>query len=446
MSNALAIASVTRLLKDLLNDTLVNGDITGDIGTDVVVSALPLDRALEAGGESRPSRLNLFLHRVTTNAALANTDLPTRDLRGGIVHRPRLALDLHYLVTAYAEQELHGEILLGYAMEMFHETPVLARNRVRAALQGNVNGGVLPPAFQNTDPARLADQIELIRITPETLSLDDMSKVWTAFQTQYRTSVGYMVSVVLIERDQPVRRPLPVLSRGSVDPDTGRDEGVQVHPDLLPATSLIIGIAPPANRPAARLGDTLVISGHRLDAGDAVVRFVEPETGAALELAPAAPPTATRLEVALPAGAPLPAADPRSGTATDPGAWRVGSYFVDLVLRSGDESERVTNRLPLMLAPRATPVAAADPGGTRITVDCEPRIREVQVVSIVAGQAESQPIAPGGDVDQVSAVFAGLVAGRVIPVRLRVAGVDSLVVDPSVTPPRFEPSQLVTVP
>ena len=112
MSNALAIASVTRLLKDLLNDTLVNGDITGDIGTDVVVSALPLDRALEAGGESRPSRLNLFLHRVTTNAALANTDLPTRDLRGGIVHRPRLALDLHYLVTAYAEQELHGEILL----------------------------------------------------------------------------------------------------------------------------------------------------------------------------------------------------------------------------------------------------------------------------------------------------------------------------------------------
>ena len=47
MSNALAIASVTRLLKDLLNDTLVNGDISGDIGTDVIVTSLPPDRVLE---------------------------------------------------------------------------------------------------------------------------------------------------------------------------------------------------------------------------------------------------------------------------------------------------------------------------------------------------------------------------------------------------------------
>lgn len=446
MSNALAIASVTRLLQDLLNDTLVNGDITGDIGTDVVVSALPPDRALEAGGENAPSRLNLFLHRVATNAALANTDLPTRDARSGLMRRPRLALDLHYLLTAYAEQELHGEILLGYAMEMFHETPVLARNRVRAALQGNVNGGILPPAFQNTDPARLADQIELIRITPEPFSIDDMSKVWTAFQTHYRTSVGYMVSVVLIEREQPIRTPLPVLSRGAVNPDTGRDEGVRVYPDLFPATPLITSITPPDGRPAARLGDVLVFSGHRLDAGDVLVRFVEPETGAVLELAPIAGPTSNRLEVALPGGAPLPPADPLSGTGADPGAWRVGSYFVDVVLRAAGEPERVTNRLPLVVAPRGTPAAAADPGGTRITVGCQPQIRQSQAVAIVAGQAESPLPALGGATDQVSTVFAGLVSGSVLPIRLRVAGVDSLLIDPAATPPRFDPSQLVTIP
>ena len=67
MSNALAIASVTRLLKDLLNDTMVNGDVSGDIGADVVVTALPPDRVLDQQAENQPSRLNLFLHRVTPN-------------------------------------------------------------------------------------------------------------------------------------------------------------------------------------------------------------------------------------------------------------------------------------------------------------------------------------------------------------------------------------------
>ena len=254
MSNALAIASVTRLLKDLLNDTLINGDVSGDTGTDVVVSALPPDRVLDRLGENQPGQLNLYLHRITPNPALANSDLPTRDARYGIVTRPRLALDLHYLLTAYSEQELHAEILLGYAMEMFHETPVLARNMIRAALEGNVSGGILPPAFQNTDPARLADQLELIRITPQPLSMDDMSKLWTSFQTHYRTTVAYMVSVVLIERDQPVRKPLPVLSRGPVDAVSGRERGVVVTPDLLPATPALTGIGFPRRPPCGAAG------------------------------------------------------------------------------------------------------------------------------------------------------------------------------------------------
>lgn len=444
MSNALAIASVTRLLKDLLNDTLVNGDVSGDIGSDVVVSALPPDRVLDRLGENQPGQLNLYLHRITPNPALANSDLPTRDARYGIVARPRLALDLHYLLTAYTEQELHAEILLGYAMEMFHETPILARNMIRAALAGNVSGSILPPAFQNTDPARLADQLELIRITPQPLSLDDMSKLWTSFQTHYRTTVAYQVSVVLIERDQPLRKPLPVLSRGPVDAESGRERGVVVTPDLLPASPSLTDIGFPGGRPAARLGDRVTIRGHRLDHGAARIRFTAPETGTAIELVPDAPPTPEKIEVRLPAGTPLPAGDPLAGTAQDPGAWRIGAYLVDVALAGAGQPARATNRLPMLLAPRATPSAAADPGGTLIMIDCQPRIRATQAVEIVVGQAE-QPLPAQADTDQVSAVFAGLPSGAALPVRLRVAGIDSLIVDPGVTPPRFDPSQLVVV-
>ncbi|HYE29052.1 MAG TPA: DUF4255 domain-containing protein [Allosphingosinicella sp.] len=446
MSNALAIASVTRLLKDLLNDAMVNADITGSVGGDVTVTALPPDRAIDQLSEQEPSQLNLYLHRITSNSSLSNSDLPTRDARYGLVHRPRLALDLHYLLTAYTNQELHGEILLGYAMETLHETPVLPREMIRAALEGNVNGSILPPAFKNTDPARLADQLELIRITPEPLSMDDMSKLWTALQTNYRTTVAYRVSVVLIEREMPKRTPLPVLSRGPRDLATGRDAGVAVHPDLLPATPMLASVEPDGGRPAMRLGMPLTLRGHRLDAGDVRVRFVAPETGAVLELAPAAAPAPDRIDLVLPGGPPLSAASPLAGTGADPGAWRIGAYLVEVVLRDADAPERTTNRIPALLAPRATPAAAADPGGTKITVACEPRILETQSVAIVAGQSERPLDPPAAPAASVSAVFADLPAGPGLPVRLRVAGVDSLLIDPAVKPPAFDPTQLVTIP
>jgi hypothetical protein len=445
MSNALAIASVTRLLKDLLNDTLVNGDISGDVGTDVVVSALPPDRVLERMRDEAPSQLNLYLHRITPNPALANADLPTRDPGGTMVRRPRLALDLHYLLTAYTNEELHGEILLGYALEMFHETPILPRNMVRAALQGGVNGAILPPAFQTTDPARLADQIELIKISPQILSMDDMSKLWTAFQTNYRTTVAYLVSVVLIERDLPTRTPLPVLTRGRSDPETGRESGVVVNPDLLPPTPMLTNLEPPARRPAIRLGERLSLVGMHLDAGEARIRFTAPETGASIELTPYGAPTPGRMEAALPFGTPLAAGHPLEGSGSDPGAWRIGTYLVDVVLNRPDAG-RVTNRLPIALAPRIVPSAAAEAAGTRVTVGCQPRIRAGQSLSLVAGQAEA-PLTPlAADGDEVSAVFSGLRPGSNAPVRLRVNGIDSLLIDLAAVPPRFDPTQTVTVP
>ena len=445
MSNALAIASVSRLLKDLLNNAFIDGDISADIGSDVVVSVLPPD-IVEAGmNEDSDPQVNLFLHRVTPNPALANRDLPTRDSRFGLTARPTLALDLHYLLTAYSRSEFSAEILLGYAMEMFHEYPVFAREMVRAALAGNLNGALLPPAFQNTDPARLADQIELLRVTPYPLSLDDMSRLWTAFQSNYRTTVAYIVSVVLIARDLPVRTPLPVLSRGQFDPATGRDRGVVVRPDLLPSTPSIDAVLPPGERPALRLGDAFAISGHRLADGTATVRFIAPENGDTNELAPAAA-TGSRLSLTLPSGPPLAAADPDAGSGVDPGVWRIGPYQVEVTLELPGEPARVTNRLLSMLAPATSPTATAAGGGTRIRVDVEPRIRQEQAVAILAGQAEQALPPLGGNADQVEAVFAGLASGTELPVRVRVAGVDSLVIDPSSSPPRFDPAQVVTVP
>ena len=52
---------------------------------------------------------------------------PRATRRGQRITNPPLALDLHYLLTAYGIAELQAEVLLGYGMQLLHEHPVLGR-------------------------------------------------------------------------------------------------------------------------------------------------------------------------------------------------------------------------------------------------------------------------------------------------------------------------------
>ncbi len=444
MSNVLAIAAVTQLLKDLINDALIDGDVSQAMGADFTVTALPPDRIVARNGESQATQLNVFLHRITPNAALRNTDLPTRDSEGRLVRRPRLALDLHYMLTAVSASELHAEILLGYAMQLFHETAILPREQIRTALSSGIPGNILPDDFGVIRVAELADQIELIKITPRTLSMDDMSKMWTALQTSYRTTVAYDVSLVLIERELPVRPPLPVLSRGGpVDPATRRDPGVTVRPDLLSGVPTVSSIEPMDGHPVMRLGGRIALSGTALDRGDATARFTEPGSGMVLELAPVLPTGPSRLLVQLPSGPALAASHPLAGTGADPGAWRIGPYSIGVGLIGGDGRESETNALPLALAPASAPSAAPSAGGTTITVTCQPAIRPGQTVAILAGQEMALVDSPVTPASSASAEFTGLAPGSQVPVRLRVDGVDSPVIDLGADPPVLE---TVTIP
>ena len=133
MSNALAIAGVTAVLKDLLDSGLIDHQVTDALGAGVLVSSLAPD-VVPISGDAAVPRLNLFLYQVTPNAAWRNVELPSRDVGGRRVGNPPLALDLHYLVTAYGRTDFQAEILLGYAMHLLHERPMLDRPAIRRAL------------------------------------------------------------------------------------------------------------------------------------------------------------------------------------------------------------------------------------------------------------------------------------------------------------------------
>ena len=159
MSNALAIAAVTAALKDLIGNGLLGLDLSS-IGS-VTVSALPPDRI--ATGQTEPNQLNLFLYQVTPNIGWRNQALPTRDGSGARIGNPPLALDLHYMLTAYGAQDLSAEALLGFAMQFLHETPMLSRAQLRTVL------GLPSPPFGNLSALSLADQVEWLKITPQFL-------------------------------------------------------------------------------------------------------------------------------------------------------------------------------------------------------------------------------------------------------------------------------------
>jgi hypothetical protein len=213
VSNGLAIAGVTAVLQRLITDGL-GRDFQPTSIPIFSVTALPPSRVLPASNNADADQLNLFLYQVTPNAGWRNVALPSRGDDGERRSNPPLALDLHYVLTAYGAQLLNAEILLGCAMQALHELPYLTRDNVRKALDVGVSSGTpLDNMLVALSTSGLAEQIEQIKITPQTLNAEEISKLWTAFQAPYRLTVGYLATVVLIESRKAIRPTLPVRER-----------------------------------------------------------------------------------------------------------------------------------------------------------------------------------------------------------------------------------------
>lgn len=209
MSNGYAIAAVTAVLRSRLNQALAATDPAGTVGN-VTVSALPPDRITIGTGEE--ARLNLFLYQVTPNAAYRNIGLPSVASDGTPVGGPPLALDLHYLLTAYGAEQYFPEIILGHALRLIHDEPVLTRDAIREALNPSVPDPTLPPALAGSG---LADQVEQIKLTTAVAGTEELSKLWSAMQAHYRPTIGIEARVVLIDSARRTRRALPIGGVGS---------------------------------------------------------------------------------------------------------------------------------------------------------------------------------------------------------------------------------------
>ena len=413
MSNVLAIAATTCTLRNLLLSSVPALDT--DL-SDLEVTLQPPDVARKGVTKAQ---LNLFLYQVVCNAAWSNLDMPGR-VRPGETAQPPLALNLHYLITAFGRGDSDNDAVnhrvLAAAMSTLHDRAVLDGTDIQNALPNN----------------DLASQIERVRLTPLPQSVDELSKLWTAFQTNYRVSAAYEATVVLIDSQAPARAPLPVLKRGA------QDQGVIAVTSAGPVLDQLIL---PHAQSAARLGDDLVLGGRQLTTQNALLVLSSPPLAAPIQVTPLAGADAGSLRVHL------------ATTPEDPDAvsrWAPGMYTLALQVQSPGLPTVLSNELPWALAPVITilPLTAAA-GNLALNVTCTPRIRDGQWVFLLFGdrvlapQSMSNPAdlhQPTALVFQVSSVAAGTYT-----VRLRVDGADSIPVDFSGPTPAFAPNQQVVV-
>jgi hypothetical protein len=442
MSSALAIAAVTAALKDLLNDGLLNHDLS--VVGSFSVTASPPDRVTV--GANEPNQLNLFLYQVTANLGWRNAELPSVSSNGARLTNPPLALDLHYMLSAYGSRDLNAEILLGYAMELLHQNPVLTRAQLRTVLgpPSPVGGTILPSPFGNLSAIDLADQVELIKISPVFLSTEDLSKMWTAMQARYRPTMAYLVSVVLIRATEPISAPLPVLKRGH--DDRGASATAAAPPILLGARVLASDVLP-----AMRLGDDILLTGMNLALSNATAVFENERAGMRQPVATSVSSSPLGLIAHVPS------------IFDDPNAmknWACGMYSITLL--NAQSEVPPTGTAYIVLAPSITVTPRNVAVGDTITLTCGPRLRvdrdprphvsvdrdRLPQVSVIFGSRSVVPsiTTPSDESQPTTIQFAvpQVAAGPYI-VRLRVDGIDSLPITISGSSVDFDVNQRVTV-
>ena len=201
----MAIGGVSATLQAILRDRmeLPAGMLLTDLQV-TVSTPQPEDDTQNA----EPTRVNMFLYRATENGALKNQMIPGQGHPSEYGHPP-LSLVLHYMLTAYGASDDNGLInetrahfLLGSAMRVLHDYPVIT----------NALMTVRSPPTQILHSS-LRGEFEQIKICLDPISLEDLSKVWTALTRPYRLSAAYTASVVQIESRRVRTLAAPVLTR-----------------------------------------------------------------------------------------------------------------------------------------------------------------------------------------------------------------------------------------
>lgn len=178
MSEYTAIKAVSISLKELLEEHITNR-------TEPELNAVIIDlrSPKEMREDNQTVGISLWLYRVTRNGHTLNHP-PRRVATNQVLPHP-IPVDLYYLVTPIAADSADEQTLMGRVMQVFNDHNTIRGSDLKDALEGGT---------------------EELRLTLDTLSLEELARVWDALKEPYQLSVSYMVQLVTIDSDhEPIQ-------------------------------------------------------------------------------------------------------------------------------------------------------------------------------------------------------------------------------------------------
>lgn len=145
--------------------------------------------------DGQDTKVTLLLYRITHNEHLRNRPPPMLPYGKAVP----LTVNLHLLVTVWADSALKEQSLIAWTLRELHMRPVMDKS-VFADIGG----------FGSND---------LVTLFPEELTLDDLSKLWQVLVPPLRPSLGYVARNVMLDLEaQPDAEPV-VATRFAMDDD-----------------------------------------------------------------------------------------------------------------------------------------------------------------------------------------------------------------------------------
>lgn len=128
--------------------------------------------------------LSILLYRVDFNKAMRTTWSAVGHGDG----RGHLALDLHFLLTPWADNAEHQHMILGRAMQVMESVPMLSGPMLYAPS--------LPPEYEDEPATSTTDTVQLVL---EEISTEALMRTFDSLPGDYHLSVPYVARVVRID-------------------------------------------------------------------------------------------------------------------------------------------------------------------------------------------------------------------------------------------------------
>jgi hypothetical protein len=177
---------------------------TGQAILSLIAAGVPRDEFPSAQFELYQARnfqtpmdegISLYLYRITPAGEIRN--YPPRIAPDGRRYRPLLPINLHYILSSWAREAAKQQRLLGIAMRLLEDTPVLP-------------AGILNQGAPESDTFRPNETVDLIM---ESISIYDMGAIWDMAKPNLQPSVGYVARMLGLESPLEMTDALNVQTR-----------------------------------------------------------------------------------------------------------------------------------------------------------------------------------------------------------------------------------------